>query len=154
LPGLLDAMKPFRIPSLGRRLIAAEDEPVEPLRPPQAIGDRGAEAARVLKRLMVIAGDHARSARALGIELQPADLRAVIGALRDHARGGSGLPVPGARDAIHAHVLDRFFEELVEEPSNVLFATRTGQDSIRYDAMEPDFWIECLDLMERTLCTD
>ena len=40
------------------------------------------------------------------------------------------------------------------EPSNVLFTTRTGPDSIRYDAMEPDFWIECLDLMERTLCPD
>ncbi len=108
----------------------------------------------MLKRLMVIAGDHARSAKALGIELQPDDLRAVIGVLRDHASGGRGLPVPGARDAIHAHVLDRFFEELVEEPSNVLFTSRTGPDSIRYDAMDPDFWIECLDLMERTLCPD
>lgn len=44
--------------------------------------------------------------------------------------------VPGARDEIHAHVLDRFFEELVGEPSNVLFTARTGPDSIRYDAMD------------------
>lgn len=140
------------MPSFGRRLIAVEAE--ETVRPPQVIGDRGAEAARVLKRLLVIAGDHARAAVALGIELGPDDLRAVIGALRDHARGGPGLPVPGARDEIHAHVLNRFFEELVEEPSNVLFTTRTGPDSLRYDAMETDFWIECLDLFERTLCPD
>lgn len=149
---MLDAMKSFRIPPLGRQLNAVEDEPEEAPRPPQAFRERGAEAARVLKRLMVIAGDHARSAKALGIELQPDDLRAVIGALRDHASGGRGLPVPGARDEVHAHVLDRFFEELVEEPSNILFTTPTGPDSIRYDAMDPGFWLECLDLLERTLC--
>lgn len=120
--------------------------------PPRKIPDRKTEAARVLKRLLVVAGDHARAAEALGIELRPDDVRAVIGALRDHARGGPGLPVPGARDGIHAHVLDRFFEELVEEPSNILFTTRTGPDSIRYDAMDAGFWIECLDLLERTLC--
>jgi hypothetical protein len=145
-------MNDFRMPSFGRRLIASE--PAESKRPPQAMEDRGAEAARVLRRLLAIAADHTRAAKALGLELCPGDLRAVIGALRDHARGGRGLPVPGARDAIHAHVLDRFFEELVGEPSNVLFTARTGPDSIRYDAMEIAFWIECLDLMEQTLCHD
>lgn len=145
-------MRPFEIPPLGRRLVAVHNE--EAPRPPQAIEHRGEEAARVLRRLMAIAGDHARSAKALGVELQPDDLRAVVSSLRDHARGGPGLPVPGARDGIHAHVLDRFFQELVEEPSNILFTTRTGPDSIRYDAMEPAFWIECLDLLERTLCPD
>jgi hypothetical protein len=145
-------MNSFPIPPLGRRLIRAEGEPEEAGRPPQAIENRGAEAARVLKRLMILAGDHARSATALGIELRTDDLRAVIAALRDHARGGTGLPVPVARDEVHAHVLDRFFEELVEEPSNILFTTATGPDSIRYDAMDPGFWLECLDLLEHTLC--
>lgn len=143
-------MKPLKISPLGRQLVALE--PDETPRPPQVIEHRGEEAARVLKRLMVIAGDHARSAKTLGIELQPSDLRSVISSLRDHARGGSGLPVPGARDDIHAHVLDRFFEELVAEPSNILFTSVTGPDSIRYDAMDLAFWIDCLDLLERTLC--
>ena len=53
-------------------------------------------------------------------------------------------------NAIHAHVLTRLFEELVEEPSNILFTTVTGPETTRYDAMNPSFWLECLDLMEKT----
>jgi len=48
----------------------------------------------------------------------------------------SGTPVTGARD------------ELVEEPSNIFFTTKTGSETTRYDAMSTAFWIECLDLME------
>jgi hypothetical protein len=146
-------MSTFRNPPLGRRLVAAGPSE-DPVRPPQEIADRGAEAARVLGRLLVIAGDHSRASQRLGIRLGPDDLRAVIGSLRDHARGGAGRPVPGARDEIHAYVLDRLFAELVEEPSCILFTTATGPDSIRYDAMDAGFWIECLDLLERTFCPD
>ena len=95
---------------------------------------------------------HRHAAVPLGIGLTSGDLRAVLAALRGHARGGSGLPVPGARDEIHSHILNRLFEELVEEPSNILFTTATGPETIRYDAMEPAFWIECLDLAEKTHC--
>ncbi len=143
---------PSEIRSVGRPLIAVGDD--EPLHSEPRTDDRRAEAVGVVKRLLIIVGDHARSATLLGIELSPADLRAVFGALRDHARGGPGVPVPGARDEIHSHVLDRLFDELVEEPSNVLHSTRTGPDSIRYEAMDPAFWIECLDLLENTLCPD
>jgi alpha-galactosidase len=48
----------------------------------------------------------------------------------------------------HTHVLTRLFEELVEEPSNILFTTTTGPETTRYDAMDATFWLECLDLME------
>ena len=51
-------------------------------------------------------------------------------------------------DEIHGYCLNRLFDELVEEPSNILFTTKTGPDTIRYDAMNASFWIECLDLME------
>lgn len=118
----------------------------------QEIHDRKGEAKRVVKRLAALIEEHRQAAIPLGITFTAADLRAVLAALRDHARGGSGLPVPGSRDEIHAHVLNRLFEELVEEPSNILFTTATGPDSIRYDAMNPSFWIECLDLAEKTIC--
>ncbi len=85
---------------------------------------------------------------ALGIQFTAEDIRAVIACLRDHAKGGPGLPIQGTRDEIHTHVLTRLFEELVEEPSNILFTTITGPESTRYDAMSPSFWLECLDLME------
>jgi hypothetical protein len=62
--------------------------------------------------------------------------------------------VAGARDAIHAHVLNRLFEELVEEPSNILYAkpNADGSKPAGYQAMDVPFWLECLDLLETELC--
>ena len=77
----------------------------------------------------------------------------MIAALRDHADGGSGSPVPGARDDIHAHVLNRLFDELVEEPSNILFAkpNADGSKPSGYQAMDVTFWRDCLDAWEAQL---
>tara|TARA_Y100000588_G_scaffold393005_1_gene507131 strand:- start:932 stop:1384 length:453 start_codon:yes stop_codon:yes gene_type:complete len=116
----------------------------------QEINDRKAEAQRVLKRLASIFEDHRQAAIPLNIELGAQDLSSVLKALREHARGGPGVPVPGSRDEIHGYCLNRLFDELVEEPSNILFTTKTGPGMIRYDAMNATFWIECLDLMEAT----
>ncbi len=118
----------------------------------QEISDRKGEAKRVMKRVAAIVEEHRLSAIPLGISFSGDDLRAVIAALLDHAGGGNGLPVPGACDEIHAHVLNRLFEELVEEPSNILFTTVTGPDSTRYESMDPAFWVECLKLLEKTYC--
>ena len=118
----------------------------------QEIGDRKGEAKRIVKRLAAIVEDHRQSALPLNIEIGAKDIAAVLAALRDHARGLAGTPVAGARDEIHGYCLNRLFDELVEEPSNILFTTRTGKDTIRYDAMNAEFWIECLDLMEATYC--
>ena len=118
----------------------------------QEIQDRKGEAKRVVKRLTTIFEDHKAAAMPLKIKLSSEDLRLVMKALRDHAKGGSGSPVLGSRDEIHGYCLNRLFDELVEEPSNIFFTTRTGPDTLRYDAMNASFWIECLDLMETTLC--
>lgn len=118
----------------------------------QEIQDRKGEAKRVVKRLATIFEDHKDAAYPLKIKLGSADLRLVIEALRNHARGGEGSPVPGFRDEIHGYCLNRLFDELVEEPSNILFTTKTGPDTVRYDAMNAEFWIECLDFMEATFC--
>ncbi|MFU8893847.1 MAG: hypothetical protein ACNA8L_09485 [Luteolibacter sp.] len=139
------------IPATVRPLFKLEvDSPVVPAPSQQDIEDRKGEARRIVKRLAAIVEDHRQSAIPLGIELAATDLRAVIAALRDHANGGPGLPIPATREAIHAHVLTRLFEELVEEPSNILFTTVTGPETTRYDAMNPTFWLECLELMEKT----
>ncbi len=120
---------------------------------PEDPEERKAEAQRVVKRLTVLIGEHVEAAKPLGIELDRDDLRAVIDALRDHARGGAGLPVSGARDAIHGHVLNRLFEELVEEPSNIFYAkaNANGKEPSGYDAMDVPFWRECLEVMEREI---
>ena len=119
----------------------------------QEIKDRKGEAKRVVKRLFAIFEDHKDAALPLKIKLGSADLRLVINALREHARGGEGSTVPGFREEIHGYCLNRLFDELVEEPSNILFTTKTGPETTRYDAMNPEFWIECLDLMEATFCS-
>ena len=51
-------------------------------------------------------------------------------------------------DEIHA--LTRLFEELVEEPSNILFTTITGPETTRYDGMDTALWLECLDAIEKS----
>ena len=118
----------------------------------QKITDRKGESKRIVKRLAAIVEDHRLSAIPLNIELGAKDISCVLDALREHARGGAGTPVPGGRDEVHSYCLDRLFDELVEEPSNILFTTKTGPDTMRYDAMTADFWLECLDLMEATFC--
>ncbi len=120
---------------------------------PESDQERKVEAGRIVKRLAVLIEEHRQAALPLGVELPDTDLLAVIAALRDHAGGGPGLPVHGARDEIHAHVLNRLFDELVEEPSTILFA-KTNADGSKvagYEAMDVNFWLECLDHMEATL---
>ncbi len=85
--------------------------------------------------------------------MKEADLRNVFGALRAHALTDAA-PSFAAMDEIHRYVLGSLFADLVEEPSNILYTTRTGGDTMRYDAIQPDFWIECLDLLETNLATD
>lgn len=119
----------------------------------QEIGNRKEEAKRVIKRLYAIFEDHREAALPLNLKLGFTDLSLVLEALREHARGEAGTPVPGSRDEIHGYCLNRLFDEFVEEPSNILFTTKTGPKTIRYDAMSADFWIECLDVMEATFCS-
>ncbi len=125
--------------------------PAQPERT-QDITDRRAEAKRIVKRLAAIVEDHRQAGVALKIELGPGDLQAVLERLRTHAKGRQGTPLNGGRDEIHSYCLNRLYDELVEEPSNILFTTKTGPDSVRYDAMNAAFWIECLDLMEDIYC--
>lgn len=136
------------IPKTVRPLFEIEpNAPVIPEDKPE-IANRPAEAKRVLKRIAAIIEDHRRACVPLKVELGIDELRVVINALRDHAKGGSGALKIDGSDEIKNYCLTRLFEELVEEPSNILYTTSTGPDTIRYDAMESVFWLECLDLLE------
>ncbi|MEO0415277.1 MAG: hypothetical protein AAF226_10035 [Verrucomicrobiota bacterium] len=141
------AKKPARV------IRHVESDAAQPAVKEQAIDDRKGEAMRVVKRLTAIVEDHQQAAVPLNITLGADDIANVLRALREHARGGTGLPVSGARDEIHGYCLNRLFEELVEEPSNILFTTQTGPDTIRYDAMAAEFWVECLYRMEEAYCS-
>lgn len=141
-----------KIPILDRPLFDFGTETPAPVEAKQEMDDPKGEAKRIVKRLAAIVEDHRQAAKPLNIDLGAEDLRSVIHALKDHAQGGKGLPVPNARDEIHGYCLNRLFEELVEEPSNILFTTQKGEDVVRYDAMNAKFWTDCLELMEETYC--
>lgn len=153
-------MKDFRTPPMGRKTVQADggtfhlDIPGLPelvsAPPSPAIEDPRREKSRILRRLIAIIGEHSVSAERVGVKLTSTDLKLVFEALRAHARSG---PAPDftAHDEIRRYVLGTLFAGLAEEPSNILYTTTTGPDTMRYDAMTPEFWIECLDLLERTI---
>ncbi len=118
-------------------------------RAPRTPQERSLEISRIAPRIMVLIDEHRRAAQSMNIILDTDGIAQVLESLREHARKGDPQPAVGARDEVHAYVLTRLFEELSEEPSNILFTTRTGPDSVRYDAMEADFWIECLNEIEK-----
>ena len=66
----------------------------------QEIGDRVVEAKRVIKRLADIVEDHRKAAVSLNVKQVLTNFVLSLN-LRDHANGGAGLPVSGARDEIH-----------------------------------------------------
>ncbi len=152
-------MNDFRLPPMRRHVTGITEESgladhlglpdTTPVAVPE-IEDPAREKSRILKRLLVLLGEHERSAHRVGIKLSHTDLKSVIGALRQHALNGTPPTFPSP-DEIHRYVLDTIFAELVEEPSNILYTTKTGEDTMRYDAMKPAFWIECLDLLENTI---
>ncbi len=142
-----------KIPQDVRPLFQMGTENPAPVEAKQEMEDPKGEAKRIVKRLAAIIEDHRQAAVPLNIALDAEDLKKVIFSLKDHAKGGRGTPVPGSRDEIHGYCLNRLFEELVEEPSNILFTTQKGSDTVRYDAMNASFWTECLDLLEQTYCS-
>ena len=152
-------MNHFRIPPMRRQVTGITEESgladhlglpnTTPIDVPE-IEDPAREKSRILKRLLVLLGEHERSADHVGIRLSHTDIKSVIKALRQHALKGTA-PDFSSHDEIQRYVLDTMFAELVEEPSNILYTTKTGEDTMRYDAMKPAFWIECLDLLEKTI---
>jgi len=84
--------------------------------------DNPKEATRIVERLNAIVQDHKRGSKQINIDLGVDDVRSVVGALK------------------------------VEEPSNILFTTQKGHDSVKYDAMTASFWLECLELFELRYC--
>jgi len=144
--------KPVRTIAPIRSLFEMGTETPAPVEVNQEMEDPSGEAQRIVKRLEVVVEDHKRGAKPLHIDLSMDDIRAVIRSLKDHAKGGAGVPVAGARDEIHGYCLNRLFEELVEEPSNILFTAQKTKDSVRYDAMSASFWLECLEVFELKHC--
>jgi hypothetical protein len=117
---------------------------LEPVKPPQEIADRAGEARRVAARLLAIIADHKACAARLGVVLDELALATVVSALLAESHRQDPRPILVQADEIRTYVLTTLFEELLEEPSNILHTTKVNDEVIRYEAMEVDFWRECL----------
>ena len=115
----------------------------------QPIEDRLVEARRDVKRLIAIVHEHRASARRVGSPLDDDALGVVLRALWVESLGGDYRPLLQHDDPVAAWLRGSLFQELLEEPGNILFTTRVDDETIRYEAMESAFWRECLELLER-----
>lgn len=126
-------------------------DPRDPLVPPREIPNRTAEARRVVARLRAIVADHQASAARLGLTMDHANLHKVIDALIAESHRLDPEPWLAHPDELVSYVLRALYEELLEEPSNILFTTQVSATVMRYDAMDADFWRECLRLLSDQL---
>jgi hypothetical protein len=133
---------PSRLPPLpGRDLPKA----------PQEIEDRKGEAKRIVKRLLAIIADHHASAKHIDIELDQPLLLGVVAALEAETQNEDPAPLLNHPEEVRGYLMRALYEELLEEPSNILFTTQVSPDVVRYDAMEVGFWRECLAELRRQL---
>jgi len=144
----LDAL-PDKVPfSVGGVPLLPE---ITPSRTPQEIEDRKGEAKRIVKRLLAIIADHHSSADHIGVALDQVLLLKVVSALEAEARDEDPTPLLQDDDEVLAYLMRALYEELLEEPSNILFTTQVNPETVRYEAMEAGFWRECLAELKRQL---
>lgn len=111
---------------------------------PQPMEDRGLECGRVVNRLLAIVREHRMSARRVGSPLDDGTIHAILDALRVESLGGDPRFLLRHPDPVASWLRESLYQELLEEPGNVLFTTRIDDKTVRYEAMEPSFWRECL----------
>ena len=140
-------MSSKKIPNRIRSLIHIKNEELEAPASNALVADRIAEAKRVVRRISKIVLEHCDASVPLGFKFGQEEIEIVITALKDHAKGIEDALDLTNYDEVQSHCINRLFGELVDEPSNILYVTPTGPNSTRYEAMDPSFWIECLDLL-------
>lgn len=138
-------------PLPSRRLVSEAGEGADE-KPRQEIEDRKGEAGRVVKRLLAIIEDHRQAAVRLGVEMDAGLLEVVIRALEAELRREDARAVlQQGGDEVRSYLATALYEELLEEPSNILFTTHVAPDVVRYEAMDAGFWGECVGELRRVL---
>jgi hypothetical protein len=142
----------FRLPRV--EILRLDFSKRSPRRPSEPVEDRGAECDRVLRRLLAILREHRASARRVGSPLDREAVLTVIAALRLESFGGDPRHLLRHPDPVAAWLRETLYQDLLEEPSNVLFTTRIDDETVRYEAMAPAFWRECLEALEERVAGD
>ncbi len=115
------------------------------------IENASAEVHRVVKRLKTLLVRHFESAARISVVLGPDDLRVVIDALMaeaDRLRPDPHLQCP---EELRHYLRVSMFDELVGEPSNILYSTQVSEETIRYEAMPANLWKSCLESLRKQL---
>lgn len=139
------------VPLPRRRMVSEAGAEASVEKPPHEIADRAGETRRVVKRLLAIIDDHRIAAERLGVALDGSLLEAVIGALEAEVRREDPKPWLQPFDEVRSYVATALYEELLEEPSNILFTTQVSPDVVRYEAMEGEFWAGCVAALRQLL---
>lgn len=124
---------------------------LEPVKPPQEIEDRKGEIRRILKRLLAIIEEHRLIALRMSIVLDADAIQQVLLALEAETRREDPHPYLRTGDEVRTYVLTSLYEDLLAEPSNILFTTHIAKDVVRYEAMEVAFWKECVAALRQKL---
>lgn len=117
---------------------------LEPEKPPKDIADRKGEVRRIVKRLLAIIEEHRTAALRMKFLFHADSLDIVLRALEAETRDEDPTGILSDFDEIRTYLLTSLYEDLLAEPSNILFTTHIAKDVVHYEAMEADFWRECL----------
>ncbi len=98
---------------------------------------------------MAIIADHHSSADHIGIALDQILLLKGASAQEPGTRNENPSPLLHDADEVLASLLRAIYEELLEEPGNILFTTQVNPGTVRCEVMEIGFWRECLAKLKR-----
>ena len=124
---------------------------LESARAPQEIEDRKGETRRIVSRLLAIIEEHRIAALRLSIKLDAKALEILLRALEAETRSEDPTPILAGGGELGSYILTALYQELLDEPSNILHTTHIAKNVVRYEAMEAAFWKECLAALRKKL---
>ncbi len=116
----------------------------------QPSGEQRAEIERIARRLEAIVINHLEGARRVHHPLTLEQVLAVIAALRVEAEG-ENRPVAFSDGEVAFYLMDGLYEELLGEPSNFFSIKEVAEGVTRFEPLQRDFWLACLDNLRQRL---
>ena len=112
--------------------------------------NQAAEIGRIVRRLESIVTNHLEGARRIGHPLTLEQVIAIIDALRAEAEGQQ-RPVAFSNGEVAFYLMDGLYEELLAEPSNIFSSTQVAEGVVRFEPLQREFWLECLQALRHRL---
>ena len=112
--------------------------------------DQRTELGRIVRRLEAIVTTHLEGARRVGHPLTLEQVIAIIDALRAEAEG-QRRPVAFSDGEVAFYLMDGLYEELLGEPSNIFSATPVAEGVTRFEPLQREFWLMCLQALRHRL---